>query len=178
MVTDIWTMQYINELTETILRTYHIPTPITDIEKVVNILGGEIVEVDAFDDMYDGCIRRKLNKGFDLAVAKHQNTEERKFAIARRLGHLFLHMGYQISENQWKGQDMQHFRPFTNYKACCQANEFAKALLMPKTAFIETVKANTVDRIVNVKAVAKTFAVSEELVKDRACSLGIATRKY
>lgn len=172
------THSYINNLTETILQTYHISTPITDIENVVKILGGEIVEFDAFDDMYDGCIRRKLNKGFDLAVAKHQNTEDRKFAIARRLGYLFLHMGYQISENQWKGQDAAHFRPFTNYKACCQANEFAKALLMPKTTFIETVKANTVDHIVNVEAVAKTFAVSEEMVKDRAYSLGIATYKH
>jgi predicted transcriptional regulator len=178
MVVDIWTKQYINELTETILRTYHIVIPITDIEKVVTLLGGEIIEFDAFDDLYDGCIRRKFGGGFDLAVAKHQNAEERKFAIARRLGHLFLHMGYQISKNQWTGQDAAHFRPFTNYKACCQANEFAKALLMPKTAFIEVVKANTVDRIVNVEAVAKTFTVSEEMVKERAYSLGIATHEH
>ena len=175
MTLDIWTMQYINELAETILRTYHIAIPITNIENVVNILGGEIIEFDTLDDLYDGCIRRKLfSKGFDLAVAKHQNSEDRKFAIAYRLGHLFLHMGYQTNKNLWDGQDAAHFRAFNNYKACCQANMFARAFLMPKTTFIEAVKANTTNKVVNIDAVADVFKVSRDMATARAYDLSIA----
>lgn len=169
------TRVYINDLAEKILATYHIPTPISDIYSVVKTLGGKIVEMDALDDLYDGVVRKVNNTEFEIAVAKHQNPEDKKFAIACRLGHLFLHMGFQINENLWRGQDMAHFRGFVNYHKCCEANEFARALLMPRTLFKEAVADNTSDdRIVNIEAVANIFNVSVEMAKERAYSLGIA----
>lgn len=105
----------INNLTQDIINIYNIQIPIINIDEVVIKLGGR-VESSAMNNVSDACVK-KQNDGFIIFVSPFQSAERRTFTIAHELGHLFLHMGYQINGELWEKSDNLVF--YENAKNTC-----------------------------------------------------------
>ena len=95
------TKVYINKVADSVRSTFDVGVPIDNIDCLVNQLGGSIVEKPGLDPLYDGTIKKVGDSSFEIAIFPRQSRETRNFTIAYELGHLFLHMGYLISEETW-----------------------------------------------------------------------------
>jgi Zn-dependent peptidase ImmA (M78 family) len=160
----------INNLTQDIIDLYNIQIPIQDINEVVGKIGGHVEE--SFDEnMFDGSIR-KQNNGFIIYVSPFQSAERRKFTIAHELGHLFLHMGYQINSNLWDGQKNATYYRSGDSLLEYQANEFAAAFLMPEKEYRKVMDQNTDGIKVATDKIASYFGVSISAASNRGKFLG------
>lgn len=161
--------QLINDLTADIIDIYDIHIPICNMNDVVTTLGGYIEENK---DICDSAIR-KLNDGFVIYIPSSYSTERKQFAIAQELGHLFLHMGYKVSQKLWdKQKNMVYYEskyPLEEY----QANDFAEALLMPKDVYKKVLDQYTVGSKVQTAKIAEYFGVSVSAAYSRGKLLGL-----
>lgn len=159
----------INNLAEDIIDIYKIHIPINNINDVVITLGGYIEENK---NICDSAIR-KQNDGFVIYIPSSYSAERKQFAVARELGHLFLHMGYKISPKLWdKQRNMAYYEsksPLEEY----QANDFADALLMPKDTYKKVMEQCTVGNKVTTTKIAEYFGVSVSTAYGRGKSLGL-----
>lgn len=164
----------INNLTEDIIDVYNIQIPIKNIEDVVTILGG-CVEED--NNVCSSEIKRR-NDSFVIYVSVDLMPDRKRFAIAQELGHLFLHMGYKISPSLWsKQKNMAYYiskSPLEEY----QANEFANALLMPKTEYKKILDKCTTGNKVATREIAEYFGVSVSAASTRGKSLRYLKQNY
>lgn len=164
----------INNLTEDIIDVYNVQVPIKNIEDVVTMMGGYI------EKSVDVCSSdiKKQNDRFVIYVSPDLNPERKQFAIAQALGHLFLHMGYTISPLLWNQQkNMTCYTsksPLEEY----QANEFAMALLMPKTEYKKILDKYTTENEVETGKIADYFGVSVSLASARGKSLRYLKQNY
>lgn len=121
----------INNIAEDVIDTYDIHIPIHNINDVATVLGGYVYESA---DICNSDVM-KQNDRFVIYIPSSYSAERKRFAVAQELGHLFLHMGYKISQKLWdKQKNMVYYEsksPLEEY----QANDFADALLMPKDIY-------------------------------------------
>ena len=169
---DFSTRNYINNLAEQIIKVYDITIPITNIDTIVRMLGGTIVEKNNFDDLCDGTIIKDGENSFRIAITPHQNAQRRAFTIAHELGHLFLHMGYRTNPSLWEAQDQRIFRRFGSSEQEYQANEFAAALLMPKDIYRRILMKSAQNGRADINTVANYFNVSQAAAINRGKFLG------
>lgn len=158
----------INNIAEDVIDIYDIHIPIHDMNEVVTTLGGYIEENK---DICDSAIR-KQNDGFVIYMPFSYSAERKRFATAQELGHLFLHMGYKISQKLWdKQKNMVYYEsksPLEEY----QANDFADALLMPKDIYKKVLEQYTTGNKVQTAKIAEYFGLSVSVVYSRGKSLG------
>lgn len=160
----------INELTQDIIDIYNIAIPIYDIDSVVIQIGGVVRENEFLSEYSDGYIR-KVDDGFEIVVSEQQPKKRRNFTVAHELGHLFLHMGYQIDQNKWERQQDTYYRK-GNSDEEYEANEFAAALLMPKKEYKKVMDKYTEGNFVYTSKVADEFNVSVNAASNRGKWLG------
>jgi len=166
---DIQTHKYIDNLTQLIVDKYKVNIPIIDICDVVRSIGGDISEQIVGLD--DGIVMRNGN-GFQIIRPTLQDEMKKKFFVAHDLGHLFLHMGYMISNNIWEKQSSSECRIFKSVEQEYQANKFALCFLMPQNQFIKELNANKKkDNSVEVAKLADYFNVSFSTAFERMNSL-------
>lgn len=161
----------INNLTQDIIDHYDIQIPIENIEKVVNDIGGRIEVSFDIDNIYDGSIKKE-NNNFVIFVSPYQSPGRKKFTIAHELGHLFLHMGYNINSELWDTQENSTYYRSGDSIEEYQANEFAAALLMPRERYKEIMDQNTRGTIVETEKIADYFGVSVSAASNRGKFLG------
>lgn len=162
----------IDDLTQDVIRAYSITTPITDIEGVVRSIGG-VVKLDWSLGTYsDGSIRKSGENSFEISVSPRQPITRKNFTIAHELGHLFLHMGYQIDTELWHQQDERVYFREGNSNMEYEANEFAAALLMPEEEYREVMDLHTKGDWVDTGEIAKYFHVSVNAASNRGKWLG------
>lgn len=163
----------IDNLTSQIISFYNINIPNTNIETLVRELGGTIKKVDASQLSFaEGRIQKTGDNQFTITIDQDQSAERQKFTIAHELGHLFLHMGYQIDEEKWKNQTTP-FNRFGNTEQEYEAHEFAASLLMPKDIYIREFKKNITGKTVDIAAIADYFQVSLAAASNRGKWLGL-----
>ena len=167
------TKQYINALAQQVINVYDITIPINDLENVVQSMGGEIEERAEFDDLCDGTIMKSNSDGFRIVIKRKQYPQQKTFAIAHELGHLFLHMGFRTNRELWDSQDNRIYRRFGISEQEYQANEFAVSLLMPKDRYKKIVSEYAANGTVDMARVANYFNVSIAAAANRGLSLGI-----
>lgn len=170
------TRQFINDLATEIRLANGITVPIDNMENVVNILGGEIEKINPFseDSYFDGTIRKNSKNSFLIRIDPFQGPERENFTIAHELGHLFLHMGYQVLPELWNEQDDKEFARFGRNEQEYQAHEFAAAFLMPEEEYREAINNNIEDDgRINIKNVAEYFRVSVPAATNRGKFLGV-----
>lgn len=161
----------INNITQDIISNYGINIPINNIEEVVRQLGGNVEESLKMDFFADGSVRREGDR-FSIIISPFQSEERKKFTIAHELGHLFLHMGYQINDELWNSQeDLTYYRSGESLLEY-QANEFAAALLMPKKSYEEIMSKNIDGKYVCTSKIAEYFGVSVSAASNRGKFLG------
>lgn len=150
----------INDLASDIVKEYDIKIPINDIESVVSKLGG-LVETDYTKSEYADGIIEKHNNSFKIIIPKITVERRKKQEIATQIGHLFLHMQYQIDSTVWNSYpERAHY----SNKQERQAKDFGLALLMTINDFKEVVNRNLENDKVNITEIAKHFGLSHDMV--------------
>ena len=162
----------INDMADTIHKLYDIRTPISDIDQVVESIGGTVVENELLTGFSDGKIKKTGPDSFSIEISPFQTEERKNFTIAHELGHLFLHMGFQSNEKKWRAQDDVKYYRTGNSTSEYQANEFAAAFLMPRKEYKRIMDKYTKGNIVNTSEVAKYFHVSVDAAANRGKWLG------
>lgn len=163
--------EFINELTEAVIQHYNIQIPIHDIYEVVSQIGGKVDANCTIDDVLDGSIK-KVGNSFVISIVPYQPPNRINFTIAHELGHLFLHMGYNINQQLWEKQDESPYYRFGSTEKEKQANEFAAALLMPKDLYVQVMDKYTDGNIVDTAKIAEYFHVSVDAASNRGKWLG------
>ncbi|EGT3945632.1 ImmA/IrrE family metallo-endopeptidase [Clostridioides difficile] len=163
-------MNLINELTKDIIDIYMIEIPIKDMNNVVDKMGGIIKKDNSLSKFSDSYIRKLKNYHyeFEIVIPYGQSNHISNMHIAKALGHLFLHMRYNIDDDIWNSQKINEFYKSKNLQEEEQVKEFALALLMPKSEF-ELIEENGV---INIDKVSKYFNVNQRDASNRAYSLG------
>lgn len=170
------TVKFINDLANKVREENNIEVPIKDMWKVAESLGGYVKSQHAFiEEWHPGTIKRIDKDSFIIKIDKFFFNEEREnFAIASELGHLYLHMGYQVLPKLWEKQPENEYICFDKDEQKHQAYEFAHAFLMPEEEYIKVVNKNIEeDGRINIKNVAKYFNVSVPAATNRGKRLGV-----
>lgn len=163
----------IANITKDIRDVFGVQIPIEKIDSVINRMGGKIIEDPelVFGNAY-GYVKRQ-GDGFVIALRPHQSETRRNFTIAHELGHLFIHMGYKISDTLWKEQSEKTYYRDGNSSNEYEANEFAAAFLMPEDEYKEIMDRYTEGNVVLTSCVADYFNVSVEAASNRGKWLGL-----
>lgn len=169
---DAMTRKYISELAQRVMDVYSIEAPISDMEAIVDKLGGKIESKIDFDELCDGTIRKLGENSFIIAVSPFQSANRKVFTIAHELGHLFLHMGFMLDKELWMQQDERVYTRFGTSEQEYQANEFAASFLMPENLYKDMIQSNSVGNRVNMTKVAASFNVSVSAAINRGKFLG------
>lgn len=172
MAADYQIKQLINEMADTIRSIYQISGPIDDIDSVVAVIGGRVVEDPSIDGFSDGRIKKVEESAFEITVSPFQSKERRNFTIAHELGHLFLHMGYMTNPDRWKAQNNVAYYRNGNSELEYQANEFAAAFLMPRRDYELVLSRHMDGSLVDTSEIAKHFHVSIDAAATRGKWLG------
>ena len=171
------TVKFINDLANEIREKNNIKVPIKDMWKVAESLGGYVRSQHAFieEDWHPGTVKRIDKDRFVIKIDRYFFEEEKQnFDIAYELGHLYLHMGYQILPDLWEKQPEDEYICFDKDKQKDQAYEFAHAFLLPEEEYVRIVNENIEeDGRINIKNVAKYFNVSVPAATNRGKRLGL-----
>lgn len=162
----------INEIAELVRKVYNVDGPVSDIDSIVNRMGGRIIEDPTIDDFSDGQIRKISDREFEIIVSPFQSLERRNFTIAHELGHLFLHMGFMTDADKWRNQSEEVYYRNGNSELEYQANEFAAAFLMPRKDYKDELDEHTEGNMVNTEEIARHFCVSIDAAANRGKWLG------
>ncbi len=183
-------VKYVNELNklaEDIVKITEVESPVTDMRVIVEKLGGKIILNDKYPGLpSDNKVRRDGPDSFTIVINPYdnQNDKDRNWALGRCLGILFLNMGYLINPEFWNEWDTETFYNDSNPRfnrrmyAINMNNQFALALMFPKTMFTELVKKYTDGNKVDMSTVAKELNCSITPAISRAEDLRLIKRWY
>lgn len=154
-------------------QAYNIETPIKNVESLVETLGGKLVYAP------DAKVYKSAKDSFVIEVPTSRGEDFIRYSTARMIGHLFLHMGYQVAPSVWDKQRVNE--SFWDTPDCgsielYQAHQFAVELLMPEEEFstkLYKLANQREDKRVSILDLGKYFGVSNELVLRRAKALDL-----
>lgn len=164
--------EIIKKLTKDVRTYFNIETPVRDIDAAVARIGGIIVEVDDYRELFNGTIR-KIGDRFIIYVLADWNEEKRRYSIARDLGFLFIPMGYATNKKLWDSfKDGEYFN-CNKTGQILVAKYFADCFLMPEKEFKEEVEKKSKNSQVNIKELGEHFGVTNNDVNCRGIELGV-----
>lgn len=124
---DRATQRRIRSLAADVKKEFHLIEGDQDMAGIIRRLGGTLKKQDG---IYSGSAVIKNKDGFELVISAFPDRRRENFAAALELGHLFLHMGYRISQNLWAAwPDHEPYRSGGDVEKEYQAIEFAEAFL-------------------------------------------------
>ena len=98
----------IDEIAKTVSKEFHVLG--SSMEETVKKMNIEIIKVDKIDDILDGTIRKNDKQLFEILLYPNGISEEKaNFTLAREIGHLLLHIGTNIKENDLSDQKTFNF---------------------------------------------------------------------
>lgn len=128
-------LDYIKKLADIIRQSLNLPNDacITEktLEELLQNLGGKITYKKLDRDIEGRIIKGKNNK-FQIVVNENIPQKEMCLKIAEELGHLFLHMGFIIDDEQWEKSNEyvdSVYHRIGYSKEAYEANYFARVLL-------------------------------------------------
>ncbi len=149
-----------------------------DLENFVRSLNGEIQNNENLEAGVYGSIEKISDKKFKISINPLVfSAQERTFTIAHEIGHLILHMGYDIDPKKWENIDSYKDSPYYRFgysQEEDEADEFARNFLMPESEvqnFIQEMS-NRSGQVL-VSDVAEKFSVPNKQVLIRVKELGI-----
>ena len=156
---DYTTKHFISKLAEDVRDAYDITTPVHHTNKIIKKIGGTIIESNDIDLVYSPEVCKTGDNSFTIHIRKGMDKKYRRCLVMRALGHLFIHMGYRVSEDVWNKKEIEKRRAFDNDESFEQARYFSMCVLMPILEFKQVVSQHTENDKVNIKEVAKHFKV-------------------
>lgn len=144
-----------------------------DIAEIVTNLGGRIEYFSSPTDFEK--VVKEEDSNFVIRINRDNADTRKRFSIAHELGHLFLHMKFS-NEERWQAIECgQGYKRTPGLYSVTEeeANEFAAAFLMPKSAFIKIAQDNSDQEYYYPQKIADHFNVSEESARYRGRNLGL-----
>ena len=168
--------ELIKILVEDIRTYFKIEVPVKDIDAAVAKMGGIIVEVNDYRELFKGTIR-KIGDGFIIYVSPDWLEEVKKYFVARDLGFLVIGMGYAGNKKLWDSfKDGEYFN-CNQTGQILAAKYFADCFLMPEDKFKEEIKKKTKDGQLDIKELGEYFGVTNNDAYCRGIELGIFEEK-
>lgn len=168
----------IEELSEYILDKYDVKVPITNIEELVEKIGGKVVydnlefDFSCIEKTDDNSFLIKINTNDDYFKKYYEDKNYIKRIIADELGYLFLYMGYKINNELWKSIQIKK-EYHTHLLELDNVSIFKDSLFMPRNDFVRIIeKYKTKDNNIDPQDVADYFNVGCRDVIDRGRVLG------
>lgn len=141
-----------------------------DIYSVINKLDIKLQKSNYVPKASFGRIKRVKNS-FVLKLPANLTECQQRIYIAKEIGHLLLHLGYNIENKDVRYTRKIEFGKISLFELQEQAKFFSYAFLLPKAELKEVLEKNIIsigDTInYNFETVAKEFGLEERFVKDR-----------
>mgnify|MGYP000210740091 CR=1 FL=1 len=166
----------IEELSEHILYKYDVKIPITNIEELVEKIGGTIIYKNL---KYDhNHIIKTGNESFIIKINNFYFPKDGKISdkmlkriIANELGHLFLYMGYKVNDKLWKTMPIAE-NHVLDYNQNVDAQVFGNSLLMPRNEYEKVINKYVKNNIINTEIIADYFQVTLGNAIERGRTIG------
>lgn len=143
------------------------------IKKLLDFLCADIQYVPVQDmDCSVSTIQKTGDFSFTIFLNPEKDKVKEKFRIAHDIGHVILHLGYLASPELWNKQEKNKKIQLYKYEQEIQANAFALSVLMPYEKFLNELKKNSVNNIIDIQDIAKIFKVKPVIAKQRAMQIG------
>lgn len=168
----------IDHFAEGLWDVFDIQTDSIDLEKFVRDIGGRIKLCDELPDCgfpccADGTLKKADDDGFIIYADRGMSSQMLRFAIAHEIGHLFLHCGYIVNRKKWDSFDVSCCKDMAENERELEANEFARAFLMPEDRFRDFIEENREGNKIDMNLAARNFDVSLGMATYRARQLTI-----
>ena len=159
-------MKHIEHTTNEVIKKLSLSVPI-NLNEIAIAFNVQIKK--AASDEFSGVLYRKDGIAF-MAISTKESQERQRFTVAHEFGHFFLH------------QDKNTFIEFRNKTKDAvksikerEANQFAAALLMPKTFLEKDIKNLSRDSILEneIKYLAEKYKVSTDAMTYRLINLNL-----
>lgn len=166
----------IEELSEYILDKCNVKIPITNIEKLVEKIGGKIVyENLKYDHNH---IIKTGNESFIIKINNFYFPKDGKISdkalkriIANELGHLFLYMGYKVNDKLWKTISITE-NHVLDYNQNVDAQVFGNSLLMPRNEYDKAIDKYSINHTIDTEIIADYFQVRLNDAIERGRTIG------
>ena len=166
----------IEKLSEYILNKCNVKIPITNIEKLVERIGGKIVyENLKYDHNY---IIKTGNESFIIKINNFYFPKDGKISdkvlkriIANELGHLFLYVGYKVNDKLWKTMPIAE-NHVLDYNQNVDAQVFGNSLLMPRNEYEKVINKYAKNNVINTEIIADYFQVTWGNAIERGRTIG------
>jgi|ERR1041385_382144 Zn-dependent peptidase ImmA (M78 family) len=155
--------------------------PRVDVLAIAELLGAQIKEVRAADDI-SGAIIREGDK-INIGVNARHSENRRRFTVAHEIGHLVLHDAEaQIDHGYAQRHAGLRVTAFRDQKSSAaiddkeiEANRYAAALLMPVPFLKNSLRSRTQPvREIDLLDLAAEYGVSAQAMSFRLMNVGIA----
>lgn len=151
----------ISDVADTIRKHYGISTPIQEnCDSLIRRIGGELKIESALTKAR--IVRTDGDHDFEMIVPRRSDDHMMKDIIGLMLGHLFLHMQYNIYPDKWENAVSPFCVEDTTESQEEKAKIFYFSLFMPRDEFIDVFLQNTKNDHVLMSGVAKYFDVSAD----------------
>ena len=170
------TKKMIKNIVADIYDIYGLESPITDIQKAIEKLGGEL-EISN-KHKYRSCCKKSGN-GFVIGVSSAYDKRRTRFSIAQELGHLFLHMGYRTNKALWNTNEENTWdSKCGNLEEVLDENMFAYEFLMPEEEYRKIFESAKENHKVDMAKVADYFNVCISAAYNKGVEDGLIVRNY
>lgn len=166
----------IEELSEYILDKYDVKVPITNIEKLVEKMGGTVVYENLKWD--HNHIIKTGNESFIIKINNYYFPKNGKISdkalkriIANELGHLFLYMGYKVNDKLWKTISIAE-NHVLDYNQNVDIQVFGNSLLMPRNEYDKAIDKYSVNHTIDTGIIADYFQVTLGDAIERGRTIG------
>lgn len=147
-------------LAEQLLQKYEIKQPHVDVDKLAEQLGIQ-VQSKALDSEVSGTLYRHDHKAL-IVVNSSESPVRKRFTVAHEIGHYMMHKDQDIHIDSNQTYFRRTDSPADLRES--EANQFAAALLMPKSML-------EAERELNVEKLAKKYKVSAQAMTYRLINL-------
>ena len=162
----------IDDIAVTLRSAMDIDSEDFDIAGTVADIGGKIEYLDGL--LSEECVVKTADNGFCIRINRKHPATRQRFAIARELGHLFMHMKYGYDEwAQVRPGEKDLWAPGSHMNLAEEANEFAAAFLMPADGFINMAKETSDGTYFYPGKIAERYNVYQDAVVYRGKMLGL-----
>jgi len=149
-----------------------------DLELCVANIGGDMVRAERRPQ---SIIEKVGSESFRVSVWQGMSPSKDRMCVAHELGHLFLHMGFCVDEDNWNafsaGQEDPK-RLFGYMDIDYEARSFGLAFLIPRYALEHEVWKQQGGGRVDLKPIAAHFGVAADDVREQGQWLGVFYRDF
>ena len=171
------TRDYIEQVAYSLRASCNVPTPIRDIETLIENMGGTLEPANTKTVIQMGKVKKEGNKFAIRYMDKIEFQKDINWVVAVTIGHLVLHLRWGTNPKHWHSLPDANFIMRPDDSQAEQAYLFAMELLLPKAHLEEKFDEVTGDReelgFADLDVISDYFVVPTLYVYKRLMALGL-----